>query len=76
MKTKRARDAARLVAACVAWEGSGVARAAAFNGLVSLEIRGITDAADKEAPENFDHNLPIAMGNLFWLLEALPTGET
>jgi hypothetical protein len=39
------------------------------------QIRGITDAADKEAPQNFDYNLPIAMGNLFWLLEALRTGE-
>ena len=37
-------------AVCVAWEGSGAARAAAFNGIGSLEIRGVTDAADKEAP--------------------------
>ena len=34
-------------AACVAWEGSGAARAALFNG---IEIRAVTDAADKEAP--------------------------
>jgi adenosylhomocysteine nucleosidase len=73
--SRAAEIRAQTGAACVAWEGSGAARAAAFNGLVSLEIRGITDAADKEAPQDFDHNLPIAMGNLFWLLEALPTGE-
>jgi nucleoside phosphorylase len=59
-------------AACVAWEGSGAARAALFNGIGSLEIRAVTDAADKETPLRFDENLPIAMSNLaslmrFWL---------
>ena len=55
-------------AACVAWEGTGAARAALFNGIGSLEIRAITDAADKEAPQRFDVNLPIAMANLASLL--------
>jgi adenosylhomocysteine nucleosidase len=55
-------------AACVAWEGSGAARAALFNGIGSLEVRAITDAADKEAPQRFDANLPIAMTNLASLL--------
>jgi adenosylhomocysteine nucleosidase len=55
-------------AACVAWEGSGAARAALFNGIGSLEIRAVTDAADKEAPQRFDANLPIAMANLANLL--------
>lgn len=55
-------------AACVAWEGSGAARAALFNGIGSLEIRAVTDAADKEAPHRFDANLPIAMANLATLL--------
>jgi len=55
-------------AVCVAWEGSGAARAALFNGIGSLEIRAVTDAADKEAPQRFDANLPIAMGNLASLL--------
>jgi adenosylhomocysteine nucleosidase len=57
-------------AACVAWEGSGAARAALFNGIGSLEIRAITDAADKEAPQRFDANLPIAMANLASLLRS------
>ncbi len=57
-------------AVCVAWEGSGAARAAAFNGLRSLELCAVTDAADKEAPEDFDANLPIAMRNLALLLRA------
>jgi adenosylhomocysteine nucleosidase len=55
-------------AACVAWEGSGAARATLFNGIGSLEIRGVTDAADKEAPGRFDENLPIAMSNIASLL--------
>jgi adenosylhomocysteine nucleosidase len=55
-------------AACVAWEGSGAARAARFNGIGSLEIRAVTDAADKEAPQRFDTNLPIAMANIASLL--------
>ena len=55
-------------AACVAWEGSGAARAALFNGIGSLEIRAVTDAPDKEAPQRFDANLPIAMANLANLL--------
>jgi adenosylhomocysteine nucleosidase len=63
-------------AVCVAWEGSGAARAAAFNDIGSLEIRGVTDAADKEAPQDFHNNLPIAMGNLFRLLAVLPSMES
>ena len=71
-KLKQVRDAKAIRdqtgAACVAWEGSGAARAALFNGIGSLEIRAVTDAADKEAPQRFDANLPIAMANLASLL--------
>jgi adenosylhomocysteine nucleosidase len=59
----------RTGAACVAWEGSGAARAARFNGIGSLEIRALTDDAEKEAPQKFDQNLPIAMVNLATLLQ-------
>ncbi len=55
-------------AACVAWEGSGTARAAEFSGLKCLEMRALTDAADKEAPLQFEANLPIAMANIATLL--------
>jgi adenosylhomocysteine nucleosidase len=55
-------------AACVAWEGGGAARAARFNGIGSIELRAITDAADKAAPKKFARNLPIAMANLAALL--------
>lgn len=51
-------------AVCVAWEDSGAARAARFNGIGSLEIRAVTDAADKEAPQRFEQNLPIAIANV------------
>ena len=57
-------------AACVAWEGSGAARAAAFNGIGSVELRAVTDAADKEAPQDFGAQLPVAMHNLAALLKA------
>ena len=73
---RAAQIRAQTGAVCVAWEGSGAARAAAFNDIGYLEIRGITDAADKEAPQNFARNLPIAMRNAFRLIEALPTTES
>ena len=76
VSTARAAEIrAQTGAVCVAWEGSGAARAAAFNGLRSLEIRGLTDAADKEAAQHFGDNLPIAMGNVFRLLKALATED-
>jgi nucleoside phosphorylase len=74
--SRAAEIRAQTGAVCVAWEGSGAARAEAFNDIGSLEIRGVTDAADKEAPQDFNHNLPIAMGNLFRLLEVLPATES
>jgi adenosylhomocysteine nucleosidase len=57
-------------AACVAWQGSGAARAAAFNGIGSVELRAVTDAADKEAPHDFAAQLPFALHNLAVLLTA------
>jgi hypothetical protein len=43
-------------------------RAASLNSIGPREIRAVTDAADKEAPERFEANLPIAMANLASLL--------
>ncbi len=51
-------------ALAVAWEGAGVARACRFSGFPYLEIRGITDTADHDAPAVFETNLGIAMNNL------------
>lgn len=54
---------------CVAWEGSGGARACAFNDVPFLEIRGITDDADHHAAQHFRENLEKAMHNIVALLE-------
>lgn len=58
-------------ALCVAWEGSGGARAAAFSGVGSLEVRAITDSANKAAPSDFAAHLPVAMSMLAQVLFAL-----
>jgi adenosylhomocysteine nucleosidase len=57
-------------AACVAWEGSGGARAAAFNGVPFVEIRGITDAANESAPGDYHEHLRIVMPRIAELLIA------
>lgn len=51
-------------AVCVAWEGAGGFKAAAFNGLPFLEMRAITDTADSSAMEDFAKTLGPALGNL------------
>ena len=51
-------------ALAVAWEGAGGARAAKFNEVPFLEIRGITDTSDGEAPTDFETNLEVAMSNV------------
>lgn len=51
-------------ALAVAWEGAGGARAAKFNKIAFLEVRGITDRADSSTPDNFKEKLKIAMSNV------------
>lgn len=61
----RARELrAQTSAIAVAWEGAGGARAAKFNKVPFLEIRGITDTADSGAPIDFSANLKVAMSNV------------
>ena len=55
-------------ALCVAWEGAGAARAAAFAGIGFAEVRAITDAADGRAATDFRANLDLAMPNIATLL--------
>jgi adenosylhomocysteine nucleosidase len=55
-------------AVCVAWEGSGAARAAAFNDVPFVEIRGITDAANETAHGDYHQNLKIVMPRIAELL--------
>lgn len=50
-------------ALCVAWEGSGAARVAAFNGLRFVEVRCITDSADASAALSFHENCRRALPN-------------
>jgi adenosylhomocysteine nucleosidase len=57
-------------ALCVAWEGSGAARAARFSGVGFIEIRVVTDAADENAAESFHANLEGVMAHLADLLAA------
>ncbi len=63
--TVRAGELRQLTGAkCVAWEGSGGARAAAFNGIPFLEIRAITDNADAHAATSFRANCEHAIPNI------------
>jgi adenosylhomocysteine nucleosidase len=55
-------------AVCVAWEGSGGARAAAFNGVPFVGIRGITDAANETAHGDYHQNLQLVMPRIVKLL--------
>jgi adenosylhomocysteine nucleosidase len=57
-------------ALCVAWEGSGAARAARFNGVGFVEIRVVTDAADETAAASFHANLDRVMPHIADLLAA------
>ena len=55
-------------ALCVAWEGSGGARVAGFNGLSFLEVRCITDGADADAAVAFHEHLVHVMPNVAELI--------
>lgn len=51
------------------WEGAGGARAADFNALPYLELRGISDNADHTAQADFPQHLARALDNLAALLD-------
>ena len=55
-------------AIAVAWEGVGGARACRFSQTPFVELRGITDTADHNAPAAFEVNLERAMNNIARLL--------
>jgi len=61
-RAKALREATGAIA--VAWEGAGGARASTFNDLPFLELRGVTDTANHEAPADFRKNLRSVMTNL------------
>jgi nucleoside phosphorylase len=58
-------------ALAVAWEGAGGARATRFMGIPYLEIRGLTDVADNEAPVIFDENLKVIMPRIALVVASL-----
>lgn len=61
----RARELHQLTGAkCVAWEGSGGARAAKLNGIPFLEIRCVTDGADADAAASFRANCENVLPNI------------
>jgi adenosylhomocysteine nucleosidase len=47
-----------------AWEGAGGARVAEFNQLPFIELRGVSDSANQNAPQDFAQNLSAAMQNI------------
>ena len=55
-------------ALAVAWEGVGGAKACVFSGVPFVEIRGVTDTADRNAASDFETNLGVAMSNLATLI--------
>jgi len=57
-------------ALCVAWEGSGGARAARLNDIGFIEMRGITDGADGDAARSFHDNVNDVMVNVVELMMA------
>jgi adenosylhomocysteine nucleosidase len=68
----RARELEQFTGAlAVAWEGAGGARAAAFMKVPYLEIRGLTDIADNDAPVIFDENVKIIMPRIAALVAKL-----
>jgi len=64
IELERAAALRQATEACaVAWEGAGGARACAFSGVPFVELRGITDTADHNAPADFRTNLRVAMAS-------------
>ena len=67
---RRAQLHAETGALCVAWEGSGAARAARFNNVGFVELRVVADAADETAAASFHANLERVMPHIADLLAA------
>jgi adenosylhomocysteine nucleosidase len=61
----RRREVRELTGALAnAWEGAGGARACHFSQVPFVEIRGISDAANETAAQDFEKNLRITMRNV------------
>ncbi|MBM3778552.1 MAG: 5'-methylthioadenosine/S-adenosylhomocysteine nucleosidase [Acidimicrobiia bacterium] len=76
IETSRAREVHEETGAiCVAWEGSGGARAARPSNRRFLELWGITDGADDDAATHYHENIGKVMPNVARLLPARHTAE-
>ena len=72
IEVKRQEEIKNLTGAiAVAWEGAGGARACQFSDIPFVEMRGISDGADSEAPSDFEKNLPMVMENLVVVISSL-----
>jgi len=69
----RRREAVRKKtgALAVAWEGAGGARACKFSEVPFLEIRGVSDRADRLAAVTFLLNMKRAMKGVAWVVTSL-----
>jgi adenosylhomocysteine nucleosidase len=61
---RRAELRRRTGALVAAWEGAGGARACKFNRVPFVELRGVSDSANADAPNDFAANLDTAMQNV------------
>jgi len=72
IEVKRQEEIKKLTGAiAVAWEGAGGARACQFCDIPFVEMRGISDGANSEAPSDFEKNLPMVMENLVVVISSL-----
>jgi len=60
-------------ALAVAWEGAGGAKASKFMEVPYIEIRGLTDLANDNAPSDFHENLKLIMPRIATLVAKLQT---
>lgn len=73
---ERRQQLARLTdCIAVAWEGAGGARSSQFAQKQYIELRGITDTANHNAPADFEVNLATAIANLATLVVQWQTAE-
>lgn len=69
IERERAEEIRSLTGAvAVAWEGAGGARSGKFSQIPYLEIRGISDNANHDAPSDFETNLATVMENISLLV--------
>jgi len=75
LETARAAEIVSATGAlAVAWEGAGGARAAKFLHVPYMEVRAVTDSANKDAPAEFEKNLAVGLRNAAHFLRQFVSG--